>query len=256
MDTSGKQTLKSCGNAHAWCTACRPEMRKRMQGPKPPNLSLPPCRNCGTCDACLGLEAPEGMKICRKCGETKPLTAFTLRAPGRYKNQCRRCHNGGAESLPCTNCGRRFTRFDGEKVLCAACRVPPTRPCDFCGTHFSGSVTKRRYCSLECRSSASKRQRGDAYRALRLKALMAYATGPVPACNCCSEATMMFLALDHVNGGGRKQMQELGGGGYWSWLRKNNFPPGFQILCHNCNMGRQLNGGICPHKELALAAAG
>jgi hypothetical protein len=50
--------------------------------------------------------------------------------------------------------------------------------------------------------------------------------------------------------GGRKYADlELGGGGYWAWLRKHNYPEGFQVLCHNCNMGRQINGGVCPHME-------
>lgn len=62
---------------------------------------------------------------------------------------------------------------------------------------------------------------------------------------------MGFLSLDHVNGGGHRQRRELGGGGFWTWLAKNNYPPGFRVLCHNCNVGRQINGGICPHEEPA-----
>jgi hypothetical protein len=30
---------------------------------------------------------------------------------------------------------------------------------------------------------------------------------------------------------------------------KNNFPRGYRILCYNCNCGRALNNGICPHKD-------
>ncbi len=33
------------------------------------------------------------------------------------------------------------------------------------------------------------------------------------------------------------------------WLKANNFPPGFQTLCHNCNIGKHRNKGICPHKQ-------
>jgi hypothetical protein len=32
-------------------------------------------------------------------------------------------------------------------------------------------------------------------------------------------------------------------------LRKNGFPEGFQVLCANCNIGRHINGGICPHES-------
>ncbi len=30
---------------------------------------------------------------------------------------------------------------------------------------------------------------------------------------------------------------------------ENNFPPGFRVLCYNCNCGRNHNKGICPHKK-------
>jgi hypothetical protein len=40
----------------------------------------------------------------------------------------------------------------------------------------------------------------------------------------------------------------------------NDFPPGFQLLCSNCNHGRARNGGICPHKTgsqtIAQASSG
>ncbi len=35
----------------------------------------------------------------------------------------------------------------------------------------------------------------------------------------------------------------------YRWIIKNNFPEEFQILCFNCNSGRHINGGICPHEE-------
>jgi hypothetical protein len=108
-------------------------------------------------------------------------------------------------------------------------------------------MDQRRYCSPECRAAALKDQRDAVRKAQRLEALRAYSGGGEPACACCGESILLFLALDHVNGGGYQQHRELGGGGFYSWLRKNNYPEGFQLLCHNCNFGRQLNGGVCPH---------
>lgn len=67
-------------------------------------------------------------------------------------------------------------------------------------------------------------------------------------CACCGESNKIFLSIDHINGGGekhRKQMKEK----ITTWLVRNNFPDGFQTLCFNCNWGKHLNGGICPHKE-------
>ena len=35
----------------------------------------------------------------------------------------------------------------------------------------------------------------------------------------------------------------------YSWLIRNNYPEGFQVLCYNCNLGKAHNNGICPHKK-------
>lgn len=67
-------------------------------------------------------------------------------------------------------------------------------------------------------------------------------------CACCGESNPIFLSIDHINGGGEKHRKEIGRK-INRWLVKNNFPTGFQLLCYNCNCGRNLNGGICPHKE-------
>jgi hypothetical protein len=30
---------------------------------------------------------------------------------------------------------------------------------------------------------------------------------------------------------------------------RENYPPEYQVLCFNCNCGRALNGGRCPHED-------
>jgi hypothetical protein len=76
-------------------------------------------------------------------------------------------------------------------------------------------------------------------------------------CACCGETEPKFLTLDHVNGGGRAHRKSLyakGAPGPLAVLydiKKRGFPDDIQILCFNCNCGRQANGGICPHKEVA-----
>jgi len=69
-------------------------------------------------------------------------------------------------------------------------------------------------------------------------------------CFCCNETTIEFLSIDHIDGNGNKHRKDNNiKGGVWlyKWLIDNNYPSGFQILCHNCNQGRYINGGICPH---------
>jgi hypothetical protein len=82
-------------------------------------------------------------------------------------------------------------------------------------------------------------------------------------CACCGEDNLVFLTIDHIDGKGgehRKAMQpkaQRSGGGdkTYRWLKANGYPEGFQCLCFNCNSGRAINGGICPHQAAKLADA-
>ena len=89
-------------------------------------------------------------------------------------------------------------------------------------------------------------------RRLKLEAFAAYtspecATGP--ECACCGEDTVDFLTIDHINGGGNEHRRQMNGTNPYRWLKKHGYPPGYQVLCFNCNCGRRINGGICPHKD-------
>ena len=67
-------------------------------------------------------------------------------------------------------------------------------------------------------------------------------------CNCCGETIIEFLTMDHIHGGGRKHAKELKKTRFFMWVKRNNYPDYLQVLCFNCNCGREVNGGICPHQ--------
>ena len=70
-------------------------------------------------------------------------------------------------------------------------------------------------------------------------------------CVCCFESIDDFLAIDHIDGGGNKHRREIGilaGSSFYRWLIRNEFPEGFQVLCHNCNMAKSSHG-TCPHEK-------
>ena len=67
-------------------------------------------------------------------------------------------------------------------------------------------------------------------------------------CACCGESNLFFLSIDHMNGGGTQHRIKIKNK-FYNWLIKNNFPKGYQTLCFNCNWGRHINKGICPHKN-------
>lgn len=64
-------------------------------------------------------------------------------------------------------------------------------------------------------------------------------------CICCGERESIFLSIDHVNGKGTMHRKQTGNILY-VWLRLNNYPEGFQVLCHNCNWAKA--HGDCPHQ--------
>ncbi len=72
-----------------------------------------------------------------------------------------------------------------------------------------------------------------------------------PKCACCGEEHIEFLSIDHINGDGAAHRQKINGDSQngvnlYYWLKKNNFPPGFRILCLNCNFSLG-HHGYCPH---------
>ena len=67
-------------------------------------------------------------------------------------------------------------------------------------------------------------------------------------CACCGEAQILFLSIDHINNDGNEQRQKIHPAFFYKWIINNNFPDDLQLLCMNCNFGKRMNGGICPHK--------
>lgn len=75
--------------------------------------------------------------------------------------------------------------------------------------------------------------------------------GKPPKCACCGETRIEFLALDHIEGGGKKHHREIKQHSpiaYRRWLINNNFPIAMRVLCHNCNMSLGFYG-YCPHNK-------
>ena len=119
-----------------------------------------------------------------------------------------------------------------------------------------------------CRQNPDyKTDKHVAYVTNRLNILLHYSkyisNSNIPCCNCCGENSHVdFLAIDHI--AGKNQMDsepkliklgyssKLKGKGLINWIIENNYPKGFQILCHNCNVAKGLigNGNICTHETI------
>jgi len=95
-------------------------------------------------------------------------------------------------------------------------------------------------------------ERGRDYRRhLRMEALLTYGG----KCTCCGEWRYEFLTIDHINNDGAEHRRKLANGrdrwkakNIYVWLKENDYPEGFQVLCTNCNCAKAWHG-YCPHTE-------
>jgi hypothetical protein len=57
-------------------------------------------------------------------------------------------------------------------------------------------------------------------------------------CKHCGETGLDRLALDHVNDDGHafRCKTHMSGTKLYSWLKTHDWPAGYQVLCHNCNI--------------------
>jgi hypothetical protein len=65
------------------------------------------------------------------------------------------------------------------------------------------------------------------------------------SCQCCGDEHFEFLTIDHIEGGGAAHRRKVHN--FYSWVIRNNFPPGFRTLCMNCNFADG-KYGYCPHE--------
>ena len=136
----------------------------------------------------------------------------------------------------CSACGRR--PHAKNRKLCQPCL-------DYYGKRSSREWKKNRALWIQ----RSK----DSYHKLKDQCFEAYG-GYI--CKCCGELQRLFLTLDHINNDGAAERKRLfgssrktGGAGIFRYLKKKRFPPGYQVLCMNCNWGKRMNNGLCPHKQ-------
>lgn len=155
----------------------------------------------------------QDLKVCSKCRKKKPLDSFYLNGT-RYKGRRYRL----AECKVCTReRGHAWYRANRQHVLA------------------------RGKIYLQARRAE-----------IREAAFIAYGGHK---CVCCGETEKLFLTLDHINNdGGKWRTETLGkrtmaGFHTYVWLLKKGFPKIMQVMCMNCQHGKLMNQGVCPHQS-------
>lgn len=148
--------------------------------------------------------------------------------------------------------------------------APPCIVCGAaCGTDASGSyrgTCMSDACLYEVRSRAARKashpDKLDSglgnpdlryRRRTKLLVLQFYSNGTM-RCACCGISYIEFLTIDHIDGGGADHRRSIGkgnlsGGNFYKWLIQQKYPPGYRVLCQNCNFSRGVFG-YCPHEKM------
>lgn len=190
------------------------------------------------------------MKTCRTCGQEKPEAEFYfINRTQKLNTQCKICHGARGQAWRKANPEKRKAKdrewalANVEKTKAAQERWKAKNP---------GIAAERtrvwRENNLEKAAAIARKH----YQDLRDQAFMAYGGY---RCSCCGETERLFLSIDHINNDGAEHRRSIKKGNgkragltMYAWLVRNGLPPGFQVLCMNCNMGKHRNGGVCPHK--------
>lgn len=150
-----------------------------------------------------------------------------------------------AEGL-CGTCGKRAPEHEGA------------RSCNHC-RGYSRTLRRKRSRGGRCKRCGGETEPGKkscelclakarAYNARVRDEVFAAYGGYRCSCPGCTETTPEFLQIDHINDDGAEHRRLINRrkGGMYHWLRKHGYPPGFQVLCANCNYAKGF-WGYCPH---------
>ena len=188
------------------------------------------------------------IKICSKCKKKKRISdgySKDVSKPDGVYSSCKVCvrnSNGSNKRVPRTKINRK-----GEILRrCSTCKQYKELRKFYTNSFKRDGIHDHcKSCSIKnAKSENAKNGQKNRKQVERLIALKAYGGDP-PKCKCCGETENKFLALDHINGGGREHRK--GKFHFYRWLALNGFPKGLQVLCHNCNMAKGFYGR-CPHE--------
>lgn len=162
-------------------------------------------------------------RTCKKCNTEHPLEYFPKHNTGGHRHECKDCY------------AKRMAEWRNRNI--STIRVKSKKQFQLLR---SDPV---RYKMLKDRRKATSKEWTAK---IRDEVYQAYG-GAI--CACCGETEPKFLTIDHINNDGHIHRREnrWAATGLYRYLRANNFPPGYQVLCYNCNLGKARNKGVCPH---------
>lgn len=217
-----------------YCKPCAAEyLRKRRHGIEVPKVRMETIQRDDSGNVT--------MKRCPKCEQELPASAFTLNTaqPSGLTVYCKKCWDTYISPRKAEYNHTSYERHAGARRQLAR-------------DYYAQHAEERRSYSRAWREANPERLRESLKQRnqrIKLAALNAYG-GTV--CGCCGETTLAFLSLDHANNDGAAHRKITGAGSrLYNWLLREGYPQdlNLRVLCFNCNLGRRVNGGTCPHQD-------
>jgi len=149
----------------------------------------------------------------------------------------------------CRACGKP-SNGRGACISCKAKKKEKTRALVLSGRCFYGCNSPAAPGIKACeRCNETRKAR---IRQTKINAFNAYGGAK---CACCGESMLECLQLDHINNDGAEHRKmKMHGGRIYRLLRSQGYPPGFQVLCANCNFAKGILG-YCPHQRFTATSS-
>jgi len=159
-------------------------------------------------------------RICEKCQKLRPITNFAGKGSHTSKDGTKTKYR----SKMCRRCEK------AQKIASGICKM-------CCSPAESGKHHCQKHLNLLKDSNKRLREKD------KLAAFEYYGS----LCQFCGESIELFLTIDHKNNDGAEHRRKLRSGNnrghdIYAWLRKNQYPEGFQTLCFNCNAAKHIYG--------------
>ena len=112
-----------------------------------------------------------------------------------------------------------------------------TRVCKLEGCNETFTVSKYGRNKRCCTQKHSQKHSSEES---RLKCLIEYSNGKLE-CAVCGNKTVKALCVEHIEDNGKADREVHGKSGvFFSFLIREGYPPGYQVLCANCNHLKEL----------------
>lgn len=179
------------------------------------------------------------IKVCRVCNVVLEIGGNWAVSFSKQRNYiCRDCKAANVRRYRAVGepVLEKINRKDKPVKVCCVCKVELTAENWTTGLRSIG-----KYVCRTCRSRGSR----VVQRRVKFEVMEKYGG----KCLCCGETSLEFLCIDHINGGGSRELRTSGlsNTSFYRQLLREVKRDDLRVLCHNCNFSFGAYG-YCPHE--------